>query len=109
MLGNRLKQTDFNGDPECFEPIKIESGSKMSAIEIYPNPTKQAVVVRPNGFNANAPLTVTIATLAGLVMQQLELYAPLEFNLDLSSYNAGMYLLNFTQNNQSTFKKIQKL
>jgi hypothetical protein len=105
----RLKQIDFNGDTEYFGPIKIERASKISAIEIFPNPTKQTVVVRPNGLNTDAPLTVTITTLAGLVMQQIELDSPLQFNLDLSSYNPGMYLINFTQNNQSTFRKIQKL
>lgn len=104
-----LKQIDFDGKTEYFGPIKIESVNNISAIEIFPNPTKQTVVVRPNGLISDAPLTVTITTLTGLVMQQIEMYTPIAFNLDLSSYNPGMYLINFTQNNQSTFRKIQKL
>ena len=93
----RLKQTDFNGKFEYFNPIVVSCPQSPHDISIYPNPTNGIINIRTN---SGVMPELKLYSLDGRLL--LQTYGN---ELDLSGYAKGMYLLYV---NGNTFKIVKE-
>lgn len=91
----RLKQTDYDGQFEYFEPIAVTIKSKFDEVSVYPNP------VTGNGFIAFNSLETTeqlisIYDIAGRVVYEKQYAVKLGENklvLETTNLTKGMYFI----------------
>jgi hypothetical protein len=109
----RLKQIDFDGKYEVFDPINVifESKIKPFAVDIYPQPASLS------GFNLSIstpdeelPVQIRLYDLTGRPMMKVEKSVEalvsqpyLEFDTNIA---AGLYTLQVSQGNQKVVKTI---
>ncbi|MDP2386038.1 MAG: zinc-dependent metalloprotease family protein [Bacteroidota bacterium] len=76
-----------------------------SSISIYPNPTSGLFTVKPYGAS-NEVYTVKVINNLGQVIQLSEVNANTELQMDLRSYDAGVYFVTVSGDNKTETKKI---
>lgn len=70
----KLKQTDFNGVFEYFDPISVQiCGTRFSELYVYPNPLKDKINISFDG-NENTINLTTICDVFGKVLYRSEIY-----------------------------------
>jgi len=85
----RLKQTDFDGKSEYFNPIRIVN-ERSKKITVFPNPVKNELFIQ----NGGESVLISIYNLTGdLVLQQFVTHS-----LDISSIKDGIYIVVVDQN-----------
>jgi Secretion system C-terminal sorting domain/PQQ-like domain len=92
--------------PLAVEELLIENG-----VVVAPNPTQDRVAISVTLIKPSK-LKVSLFSITGQVIQTLginEVLANHIFNLDLSQYSTGMYLLHIETEDGGTYRKIQKL
>lgn len=88
-------------DPPPFtNAVKLHS-TKQREIIVYPNPTNKKVTIKYNNHFEEA--TYKILNLSGKILKQGKLE---ENEIDISSFNKGIYLINIIVDNQVINKKI---
>lgn len=76
-----------------------------SSISIYPNPTNGLFTVKSYGAS-NEVYTVKVINNLGQVIQLSEANANTDLQMDLRSYEAGVYFVTVSGNNKTETKKI---
>jgi hypothetical protein len=104
----RLKQVDFNGAFEMYGPLKADCAVESTNIGLHPNPCETEVTIsiaseKPTNLN------YTLISSEGKVLEtkQFGVQSGMTlFNLDVSDYQSGMYLLQFEVNDKRFIKKL---
>ena len=93
-------------DPELWVLKKVESlkKAKTDRILIYPNPTRDQLIIETN---LTSPFKILIKTLEGKSIFNSEFSQPNTY-IDLSIFAAGVYLVQIKTGNSSSIKKIIK-
>lgn len=98
----RLKQTDYNGDSETFDPVSMAFLNE-NAISIGPNPAMDYLKIAVDGEMATS--TVDIYNLAGSMVKSIEILQTVS-SIDISGLNKGTYLVVLKANSNSITKRI---
>jgi len=85
----RLRSVDVDGTFSYSRVINLTS-SEILALKAYPNPVKEMVTVDIN--KAHLGSQATLSTIAGVTLRQVVINQE-HFKIDMTSYNAGLYLL----------------
>ena len=98
----RLKQVDFDGKYEYSNIIEVSVGGENATVDIFPNPTTGAVLIKGTAQEG----TATVSDMAGKLILTQNLA---ERNLiDLTEQPNGMYLIEVQTENQKTVRRIIK-
>ncbi len=111
----KLRQTDFDGTFEEFDPIVMQvelSASKECVLTVYPNPCPGQCKVKLSDCDSDLPelrLMVTDAT--GHVVNQIYQTSELEYGFDLildknNNLKPGVYIISGTKGNRSFSDKV---
>jgi hypothetical protein len=110
--GTTINVTDASGHTEYFDPGEFHlwtdsnqgtvSVGKVteSRISVFPNPAENIIYVE-----CNASFDVSIHDLTGRMIKTQHVNGGSN-TIDVSEFNSGVYLLNFTNNETQTVKKI---
>jgi hypothetical protein len=99
----RLKQTDFDGKPEYFKVIAIESCRKdLTALDIYPNPVQGTLNLFLKGDKDQSG-SVSIYNIAGQRVYHSEAY---QSTIDLTRRPEGVYFLRLNLPSKIITKKL---
>ncbi|MEP3388412.1 MAG: T9SS type A sorting domain-containing protein [Reichenbachiella sp.] len=106
----RLKQVDFDGKPEIFDPIAISTSSLQQAeLTIYPNPTKDKLNIRLDGFNSQNESSLTIVDHLGKVVYH-EILPPATQLKTLDNLGTvlvpGIYIINVQSGTENLRRKL---
>jgi hypothetical protein len=103
----RLKMEDKDGKFVYSNVIKLTNDSRGElAVTANPNPFKSSVTLNITG-NIEENAGILVSDLSGRVILHQAVTAP-KIELDLSQLNAGVYLVKYTDANQSKVIKIVK-
>ena len=84
--------------------LRIEETSHAILVHLYPNPTSDKVYVELTEM----PIRCQILNLTGNVVQETSIASP-RFELDLSRFSSGLYLIKVTMTDgTSTYEKVVK-
>lgn len=103
----KLKQTDFNGEFEEFDPISVEFNGETNAINIYPNPTENDIHIR-----WEKPIdsySIQLIDLTGKVIQEYNQSSNEVFNettFETNFIQNGTYLIRIESNGEIKTEKI---
>jgi len=108
----RLRQTDFNGDNETFDPVDVNLVKGATAVTVYPNPASEALNVL-GVSEASGKSVVQLVDISGRMVYSAQVTinkGENNYRFDVSSFEAGNYLLIWTDatGNRSTHKVIIK-
>ncbi len=96
----RVKQTSTNGSIDYSAIVKLNPTDE-NKISLYPNPVQDKLMI--SGVTPGSILLLTDAT--GKLLQKLQVIQTI-FNIDMSRYSAGMYLLKNAEG--KTYKIIKQ-
>lgn len=106
----RLKQVDFDGT-FTYGPVKKISLSQTANnenpllnITVYPNPTTGVINIK-NISTLNHLITIKIYDVSGQLIKQLSSNMGDNLQVDLTGHTPGIYMLNFTDQNNHSFNK----
>jgi hypothetical protein len=97
----KLKQTDYDGKTEVFNPIMINLNTEKS-ISIYPNPSisTQPITIH---FNTDIEGQIEIFDQTGKLYYQTSIS---DNRFEINIENAGMYLVKITFNGQMVTRRL---
>ncbi|MDX1350256.1 MAG: T9SS type A sorting domain-containing protein, partial [Putridiphycobacter sp.] len=103
----RLKQIDFDGQLEIFQPVSLSMPELMIAIsefKIFPNPTHDILTISLSYLNNKE---IRIYNMSGQLMSALQISddQQVAFQIDVSSYPAGTYIVSDGENSAEFIKK----
>ena len=99
-LDNSLAENWITDD----DLLRIEEKNHAIMVHLYPNPTSDKVYVEL----AEMPIRCQILNLTGNVVQETSIASP-RFELDLSHFSSGLYLIKVTMaDGTSTYEKVVK-
>lgn len=106
----QLKQTDFNGEFELFDPVSVEFlGEEDNLISVFPNPCREGFKISINSKNRNRAF-LSVSTLSGKIVYsnsiQLE-NGYNEFSINNPGFFKGLYFISVIYENGD--KKLEKL
>ena len=102
----RLKQTDFDGSFEYFDPAQVEVNYHKEFLHVYPNPTKGLLnVFVSNKINETTKLTIR-DNLGAIVYEAEFIQGEPIWNEEIVIEGAGMYFVHAEVGKQSTVKKV---
>lgn len=103
----RLKQTDYDGQTSFSETLQLHTVTMDPAsITASPNPVTDKLTLHFSG-KPEFLAELQVRDLAGKLVQTIPVSSP-ETIINMSDYAAGVYLLHFTDGNQSRVMKICK-
>ena len=93
----RLRQTDFNGDFELFDPVAVNiSNAFATVMNVYPNPTKESVSVQITS-SKNEQGTLLVMDMQGKIVtvEQVNLKSGInQIPLNLAKHADGNYMVS---------------
>jgi autotransporter-associated beta strand protein len=97
----RLRQVDFNGDFEVFDPVAVFfGGQSLGAVTIFPNPAKELANIKlESKVNDNG--VIQLFNISGAMIWQRNINAVDGINnyqLDIADLPAGQYILTVRMN-----------
>lgn len=104
----RLKQTDYNGKSEYFNPISVINCTEELEVLVYPNPTSEILYIKAE--NTNSLFNATLYSAEGKLIFRESLCSTQINAINISDIASGVYslvLLN-EATNKRTIKKIVK-
>ena len=108
----RLSQTDFNGTTKLFSPVSINcrENSNFNFVNTLPNPVENELnVIFTDTQNENIQLTITDILGQQIISKNILSESGLNnIFLDVSDFNAGVYIVKLNSDKQSFVKKIVK-
>jgi hypothetical protein len=93
----RLKQTDYNGDYEYFNPVVVSCPKNQEDIRIYPNPTNGMIYIQTA---TGASTEFRLYSVEGRLLKNGN-----GSEVNLSEYAKGVYFLKI---NDTTFKVVRE-
>ncbi|MCK9613835.1 MAG: T9SS type A sorting domain-containing protein, partial [Bacteroidales bacterium] len=109
----RLKQTDYNGQYEYFNPVSVRCDSEESTpiISYYPNPFTSEVVIDIHNLSATKASLVIYDLLGNKVYENI--FSMVEeinkkFTIDLNRLPVGVYIASFVTDEYSIVSRIVK-
>lgn len=108
----RLKQTDWDGQTETFDPVISVCGEPaLQSISYYPNPFTSELIADIRNLEADQAEIFIFDMLGkkvfGKTFSKAEMAAP-SISLDLSSLSAGVYSIEFRSESFTESRKIIK-
>lgn len=104
----RLKQTDFNGKFEVFDPVAVTMNKeKTFTYAVYPNPASKILYFSYE--NAGEGASIVITDLIGNIVYSQALERSDQYKkilIDLDNYQQGIYFVKVRSDNSSSVKKI---
>ena len=100
----RLRQIDFNGDFEVFDPVAVNfSGNLGQIISIYPNPANDLTTVQINTNGSDKGILQVFSITGALVWQgQIQtIDGENIYRLDVKDLKAGQYIISVRMNKTS--------
>jgi hypothetical protein len=109
----RLKQTDYDGKYEVFNPVSVEctTGDMEPSVTLYPNPFTDEVFVKINNFTTDKVSVIIFDVLGNKVFDK-------QFNsetsdnpsivLNLKQLSSGIYFVNFLSEQLKVTSKLIK-
>jgi hypothetical protein len=91
----RLRQTDFNGDTEVFDPASVNLTVIGTLVTVYPNPASEFVVVDTQ-CEKSGKTKIELIDISGRIVHQAEFSLQQGSNkvhIDLSAFEKGNYVL----------------
>ncbi len=85
-------------------PLSAEQGITNANFQVYPNPTEGTVFLKRNDTNLNNPLVVRVMDLTGRTLNTINWTNNQTTEIDLSSYSAGIYLIEVSGLGKAYFK-----
>jgi beta-glucanase (GH16 family) len=79
-------------------------GATLPTMELMPNPANENVVIRYSGFEG--AVSIEIYNLSGQVIAHFENVTGTEFQADLSTYTAGVYLVKISDGKKTMTEKL---
>ncbi|MDB5256134.1 MAG: hypothetical protein JWM14_829 [Chitinophagaceae bacterium] len=89
----------------CYNPLAIKEGQTQNSMDAYPNPSEGKFAINYSSPISNAYLSVYYST--GKILQEQTITTP-DFAIDLSSYQAGIYLISLRNESSITYLKLIK-
>lgn len=104
----RLKQTDYNGKSEYFNPIGIINCTEELEVLVYPNPTSDILYIKAE--NTNSFYTATLYNADGKLIFTESLSSNQVNAINISDIASGVYslLILNKDTNSRTIKRIVK-
>lgn len=108
----RLKQTDFDGTSEYFDPVSVQCGEGTNyEISIHPNPTNDYVFIEIKNFN-HPDAQIAIYDMLGKKIEFQNITsvedAKMKTTFDLKGYASGMYFIEIKADDFNENYKIIK-
>jgi hypothetical protein len=98
----RLKQTDYNGAFEYFDPVAVTYYNE-SEFQVYPNPATNQITIDFGGLSAES--TIQLYSLTGQMVKSFSVWQAVQ-TLDVSDLASGNYILTVLNGNQPLVKRI---
>ncbi len=114
MAGNRIVRTILNlksarsALPDQEREGKISNSLLACKVIAYPNPTLGEVILSISNGEEEAVSGICVYDANGKLLKKSEATGNVDVSIDLSSYPAGIYLIDFHQGESSSFYKIIK-
>ncbi|MFN8322776.1 MAG: PKD domain-containing protein [Chitinophagales bacterium] len=86
-------------------PLSGLSDLALIAFRVYPNPASSQLTVELISFNAGEETTVSLKNILGQTLLHKNLYS-VQTQLDISSFNNGVYLFEILQGNRKTIRQV---
>ncbi len=107
----RLKQVDFDGNYEYFDPIVVETDCNIEMgtndYLLYPNPTTGLThIVKHKPMESE--IKIMIIDISGRVLDTQIIQATSRIDIDLSKYESGMYMILLEHENDSEVFRVIK-
>ncbi|WP_107040339.1 YDG domain-containing protein [Brumimicrobium mesophilum] len=105
----RLRQFDFNGDMQEFDPISTSCTTGESAAMVYPNPSNGDFTVEVNwsGNSVNTPIHILDLTGKVVLQQEVNLKEGVkQVHFNQKDLQAGTYLIVFTNTDLKPIRMI---
>ncbi|HTN36908.1 MAG TPA: T9SS type A sorting domain-containing protein, partial [Arachidicoccus sp.] len=102
----RLRQLNYNGSSTGSNVIRLQEANTRFHLTAYPNPARNNINVHVEGKMAANP-RIIVVDFSGRVLISRELTGS-DAKVDLSSLAAGIYLIKYVDDNQSTVIRIVK-
>lgn len=106
----RLKQTDYDGNFEYFDPVSVSVYPNIEDINIYPNPTSENSFIEFTS-SFDGILEVLIYDISGRIVfnNSFSMIRGLNvLQLETSSFSQGMYYVNLSNNEENINLKLIK-
>ena len=103
-----LSSTGLNTPWHEAPPQTNDTALHMFTVQIYPNPSKDAVAIRFNGPESGINATLNIISASGAIVKTI-LITSAKQQINIAQLNAGLYLFKITMNNSKTYHKVLKL
>jgi hypothetical protein len=91
---------------------QYNSAFAYSLIQVYPNPAQNSLTVTYPCISSD-DLIITIKDVSGQLLYSASNYcnegSNAQFNIEISSFTAGVYFIDLTLNEQHVVKKIVKM
>ncbi len=111
----RLKQTDFDGASETFDPVSVNYLPVGDNVTLFPNPIDHGLLkMSLTGFSSDRPANIRITDLAGrtVIMKTVDIsnaaYTVVEMNV-ASKLDRGAYIVNINQGAHAFTKRLVKM
>ncbi len=101
------QKTTLKIDPEII-PITSKVAKKFNEIRIYPNPTQTELTISVGSLLKDNTLLMNIVSITGELLHQQKLTSDTE-RIDVSTFNAGIYILQLYDNSNKSLLNSQKL
>jgi hypothetical protein len=99
----RLKQTDFDGKSETFDPIRVEC-AVANEINIFPNPSSGKFTV----MGLEKGQFIHVVNTSGQLIYSTQVLSAIE-SIDLSAFSKGTYMMQLIgEHNVNWFKLIKQ-
>jgi len=97
----RLKQTDYDGNFETFDPVAVSYDVEIVGLLISPNPVKEAITISTEGTVYNDLNIIRIYDSKGNMVLHNNLLGKLEnYELHVGGLASGVYIIRSRSRNQ---------
>jgi len=109
----RMSNTSNNDIEQKLAEAKNKEGIKNANIEVFPNPTQGGVIIAFQNWKEDEGLIVVSNSLGQMLLQKNIIIDAenKQFQLDISQYPIGIYIINITSKNRlrepQTFKVVR--
>ena len=99
----RIGQKDSTESVKEFPKVLIQEG-----LSVFPNPTKDHIVLTINDFNPNETNSMTLSDVKGNVVMSQKITSG-RSEMDVSKLTAGIYYFNVVKNKKMLYYKLVKI
>ncbi|MEL6252508.1 MAG: CshA/CshB family fibrillar adhesin-related protein [Bacteroidota bacterium] len=106
VLAYRLKQVDFNGEFEYSHTIEVRKTEELAvSMNVYPNPAQDHLRITLKG-DLSQNTRIRIMGIKGDIQYENDLQDQYSFNLNISQWARGTYIVQIYSDTQSSSKRL---